>query len=277
MKCHPAFAPRHGAASGGATPPPDGGRVWIGIITESFPPEVNGVANSVLRVAAHLLTRGHQPLVIAPEPSPGSPAAADPPGYPVLRVPSVSFPGYRAVRLRFGPGPGTTQIRGWLADHHADLVHLASPFILGALGPQAARELGCRGLPSTRPTCPATPAPTIAAAPPRRSPGAGSAGSTTGRPAPGPVHRQCATAPGARRRAGVDAGPRRGLPAVPPVGPGARSCAARWRPAGRPSSGTWGGWPTRSRLTCWPRWPGCCPGHGSSSWAAGPPRPGCAC
>jgi len=116
--------------------------VRIGIITESFPPEVNGVANSVLRVAGHLLVRGHQPLVIAPEPSPGTPAAVDPPGYPVLRVPSVSFPGYRTVRLGLGGGPGTTQLRGWLADHRADLVHLASPFILGARGGKAARQLG---------------------------------------------------------------------------------------------------------------------------------------
>ncbi len=114
----------------------------IGIITESFPPDVNGVAHSVLRVAGHLLARGHQPLVIAPGPAPGGPAVADPPGYPVLRVPSLPLPGYRAFRLGLGGGPGTAQIRGWLADHRADLVHLASPFILGARGGKAARQLG---------------------------------------------------------------------------------------------------------------------------------------
>ena len=35
----------------------------IAIVTESFPPAVNGVANSVVRVADHLVARGHQPLV----------------------------------------------------------------------------------------------------------------------------------------------------------------------------------------------------------------------
>ena len=58
-------------------PPPDRGHVRIGIITESFPPDVNGVAGSVLRVASHLLARGHQPLVIAPEPASGSGLPAD--------------------------------------------------------------------------------------------------------------------------------------------------------------------------------------------------------
>jgi phosphatidylinositol alpha 1,6-mannosyltransferase len=41
----------------------------IAIITESFAPDLNGVANCVQRVAEHLVHRGHQPLIIAPEPA----------------------------------------------------------------------------------------------------------------------------------------------------------------------------------------------------------------
>ena len=39
----------------------------IAIITESFPPDVNGVAHCVVRVAENLVRNGHHPLVIAPE------------------------------------------------------------------------------------------------------------------------------------------------------------------------------------------------------------------
>ena len=113
----------------------------IGIVTESFPPEVNGVANSVLRVAEHLVARGHQPLVIAPQPEtghPGTGVAADTQhGFPVVRVRSVSFPGYRSVRL----GLASPAIQHALLAHRADLVHLASPFFLGALGSRSARRL----------------------------------------------------------------------------------------------------------------------------------------
>ncbi|MQS09454.1 glycosyltransferase family 1 protein, partial [Streptomyces sp. IF17] len=41
------------------------------IVTESYPPDVNGVAHCALQTARHLVRRGHHPLVIAPAPPPG--------------------------------------------------------------------------------------------------------------------------------------------------------------------------------------------------------------
>jgi phosphatidylinositol alpha 1,6-mannosyltransferase len=112
----------------------------IAIITESFPPDVNGVSHCVLRVAEHLVRRGHQPLVIAPTPSPhnGSlPAAAGPLPYPVVRVPSVPMPRYPTFRL----GLPCRRLRKALTDHRTDVVHLASPFVLGARGSAVAQHL----------------------------------------------------------------------------------------------------------------------------------------
>jgi len=112
--------------------------VRIAYVTESFPPDVNGVAHTAVRVAEHLLTRGHQPLVIAPEPAGG--AARPDAGFefPIVRVRSVGVPVYPGFRVGL---PGR-RVREAVAAHDADLVHLAGPFVLGAGGCAAARRLG---------------------------------------------------------------------------------------------------------------------------------------
>jgi phosphatidylinositol alpha 1,6-mannosyltransferase len=117
----------------------------IAIITESFAPDLNGVAHCAVRTAEHLLRRGHQPLVIAPEPlpaaAPGHPAPTGPADqfpYPVCRVPSMSLPGYPSFRL----GLPSRTIRSALIGHDTGLVHLASPVFLGVSGSAVARHLG---------------------------------------------------------------------------------------------------------------------------------------
>jgi phosphatidylinositol alpha 1,6-mannosyltransferase len=109
----------------------------IAIITESFPPDINGVAHSVVRVAEHLVARGHRPLVIAPEPASGTARVAGRLPYPVVRVPSVAMPGYPSFRL----GLPSRRIADALIGHATDLVHLASPFFLGARGSAVAQHL----------------------------------------------------------------------------------------------------------------------------------------
>jgi phosphatidylinositol alpha 1,6-mannosyltransferase len=110
----------------------------VAIITESFPPDVNGVANSVVRVAEHLRSRGHEPLVVAPLPAAGRRAITGRLPYPVVRVPSVPMPGYPNFRL----GLPSRRIAAALAGHGTDLVHLASPFFLGSIGARVAARLG---------------------------------------------------------------------------------------------------------------------------------------
>jgi phosphatidylinositol alpha 1,6-mannosyltransferase len=128
----------------------------VAIITESFPPDVNGVAHCVLRIAELLTGYGHHPLVIAPRPAEwreeraewreeraedrpltdNRPDSSFP--FPVVRVPAVPLPGYRSFRL----GLPSRLVRAALIGHRADVVHLASPVFLGAHGAVEARRLG---------------------------------------------------------------------------------------------------------------------------------------
>ncbi|HEY7264361.1 MAG TPA: glycosyltransferase family 1 protein [Trebonia sp.] len=109
----------------------------IAIITESFPPDVNGVANCVVRVAENLVRKGHHPLVIAPESAHSTSGADSHFRYPVERVPSVPLPGYPTFRL----GLPTPRTRRAVARHRADMVHLASPVALGAWGSRVAKAM----------------------------------------------------------------------------------------------------------------------------------------
>ncbi|MFF5976018.1 glycosyltransferase family 4 protein [Streptomyces sp. NPDC012769] len=108
------------------------------IVTESFPPDVNGVAHCALQTAHHLARRGHDPLVVAP----AVPAAAMGPDAdapcPVVRVPSLPLPGYPQVRVALP----SRRVAAAITAHRADLVHLASPFVLGVRGMSAATRLG---------------------------------------------------------------------------------------------------------------------------------------
>jgi phosphatidylinositol alpha 1,6-mannosyltransferase len=109
------------------------GPMRVVIVTESFLPQVNGVTNSVLRVCEQLAQRQHDAMVIAPGPGPTSYC-----GFPVVRTPSVPLPGYRGFRVA-RPYAG---LGGLLREFDADLVHLASPTVLGAQAAFAAGRLG---------------------------------------------------------------------------------------------------------------------------------------
>ncbi len=98
---------------------------------------MNGVTHSLLRVLDHLRDRGDDVLVIAPGTRRDGPKEVA--GARIVRVPSVSLPKYR--RIRVAPG-GVTRIRRLLEDFAPDVVHLASPFVLGWRGVLAAQGLG---------------------------------------------------------------------------------------------------------------------------------------
>lgn len=107
----------------------------IAIITETFAPDLNGVAQSVLRAAEHLKARGHDLVVIAPEPPDAVPPTCE---YPVVRVPSIPMVGYPTFRI----GLPSRRVAETLGRFAPDVVHLAAPFAFGAHGLAAAMRMG---------------------------------------------------------------------------------------------------------------------------------------
>lgn len=111
----------------------------MAIVAESFLPQVNGVSNSVVRILEHLRRTGHEVLLIAPDTPPGHPRAQrihD--GIRVHRVPSRMFPKVTSLPLGV-PLPRMVRV---LRGFDPDVVHLASPALLGYGGLWAARRLG---------------------------------------------------------------------------------------------------------------------------------------
>jgi phosphatidylinositol alpha 1,6-mannosyltransferase len=104
--------------------------VRIAIVTESFLPTVNGVTTSVCRVVDSLAALGHDVVIVAPSPAPSTYR-----GFPVIGLTSVP------VR-QFQVGLPTRQIEAVLRAFAPDVVHVASPFFLGARGLYVARALG---------------------------------------------------------------------------------------------------------------------------------------
>jgi phosphatidylinositol alpha 1,6-mannosyltransferase len=103
----------------------------IAVVTESFLPTVNGVTTSVCRVLDELAVARHEVIVVCPEA--GAPASYA--GFPVHQAPSVAY-------RQFPVGLPSPQVQRILSRFHPDVVHAASPFLLGAQGIAAANRLG---------------------------------------------------------------------------------------------------------------------------------------
>ncbi|KAB2583647.1 alpha-mannosyltransferase, partial [Rhodococcus erythropolis] len=110
----------------------------VAIVAESFLPNMNGVTNSVLRVLEHLDRTGHDAMVIAPD-TVGSDtsAATEHEGVQVVRVPAVMVPKVSSLPVGLPQPRLTTAVRTFAPD----VVHLASPFLLGAGGVAVAKRL----------------------------------------------------------------------------------------------------------------------------------------
>ena len=113
----------------------------VAIVTESFLPQVNGVTNSVLRILENLAQNNHQALVIAPE-SPDTPREYA--GHRVKTIPSI--PIQNILPIGMPVGLPSRKLEYVLDGFNPDVVHLASPFALGAFSAKVAKKLNIPSL-----------------------------------------------------------------------------------------------------------------------------------
>ncbi len=107
----------------------------IAVASESFLPRINGVTNSVARVLEHVERTGETAIVYAPGVEAGSSYA----GVEVIGLPWVPMPGYREVCISTA---GTRTFVNHFREFRPDVIHLASPFVIGPPVIRAARSLG---------------------------------------------------------------------------------------------------------------------------------------
>lgn len=99
----------------------------IAFVTDTYVPQVNGVTTVLRRMVQALGNARHDVAVVAPEyPSPQLGPRAD-----ELRIPSVAFPPYPAIRLSM---PAHRRVAQFLDGFAPDLVHVVTEGPLGLVG-----------------------------------------------------------------------------------------------------------------------------------------------
>jgi glycosyltransferase involved in cell wall biosynthesis len=109
----------------------------LAIVTDTFPPDVNGVAMTLERLAAGLIGRGHAVEVIHPGIS-GLQGEAGGGGFTEVCMPGFAVPRYAFARLGW-PRPVFLQKR-WQG-RRPDVIYLATEGLLGYSALRAARKL----------------------------------------------------------------------------------------------------------------------------------------
>jgi glycosyltransferase involved in cell wall biosynthesis len=116
--------------------------VRIAYVTETFPPEINGVALTAARTVRHLRAAGHAVQLIRPR-RPGEPARRDAQEWRCAGGPIPMYP-----ELRYGWATPAALRSLWHEDEGGppDIVHVTTP---GPLGWAALRAAQAEGLPAS--------------------------------------------------------------------------------------------------------------------------------
>ncbi len=101
----------------------------IALVTETYPPEVNGVAMTLSRLVGGLRARGHEVGIVRPRQVAERSGAAE----------TEAIPFYKSLRIGM---PATGRLRARWRIRRPDLVHVATEGPLGLAALRAARLLG---------------------------------------------------------------------------------------------------------------------------------------
>lgn len=107
-------------------------------MTETYPPEVNGVARTIGAMVAGLFARRHVVQLVRPRQN-ESDTPADAPGFETLLRPGFPLPRYR--ELRMGLPARRALVKAWRA-HRPDVVQVVTEGPLGSSAIAASRRLG---------------------------------------------------------------------------------------------------------------------------------------
>ena len=111
--------------------------VKLALVTETFPPEINGVAMTFGVIARELGRRGHTVTIYRPRRD-DLPASAPTADFTEVALPGLPIPGYPLLRLGL---PAGGRLKTCWREERPDLVHVATEGPLGASAISAARAL----------------------------------------------------------------------------------------------------------------------------------------
>lgn len=117
--------------------PPQRRSLRVAVVTETYPPEVNGVARTIACVVEGLRERNHEVQLIRPSQTKGEQAGSDVRFHEVL-MRGLPIPRY--PHLRMGMASKKSLVSLW-SQRRPDVVHIATEGPMGWTALQAARQL----------------------------------------------------------------------------------------------------------------------------------------
>ena len=110
----------------------------ICVVTETYPPEINGVALTLAHLVEGLLAQGHMVSVVRPHQKTAERRSGSH-HFKVTLVPGLPLPGYKGLHVGLPVG---RVLRGSWTQHRPDVVYVATEGPLGWSAVRAAQRLG---------------------------------------------------------------------------------------------------------------------------------------